>query len=247
MGKFLSVAAFWLMGLTLQVAAVEIVAGPEVQVTGTTARIQWSTDAECGTRARYGLSPDQLTNKAEGGVATVHEVKLTSLQPGTVYHYNVGTARYVLKTGSFTTGPATGKPAPPAQVKPTAGATSAASKPRPLAPVTTPPPVKRTAPPARQTWANPYSLGDHFERHGRDFHATSADDYARQAWEFFQRAMDEGLPAKYDDSDGTFRVYDPKTGAFAAYNQRGKTRTYFKPGNPDYFQRQPGKPVKVTR
>ena len=44
-----------------------------------------------------------------------------------------------------------------------------------------------------------------------------------------------------DDSDGTIRVWDPKTRAFAAYNRDGTTRTYFKPGSPDYFERQPGR------
>ena len=94
-------------------------------------------------------------------------------------------------------------------------------------------------------WGNISSLQDHFDRHGKDFHATSPDDYARQAWEFLQRATSEGLPAKIDESDGTLRVWDPRTHAFAAYNRDGTAKTYFKPGSPDYFQRQPGKPIKL--
>jgi len=97
---------------------------------------------------------------------------------------------------------------------------------------------------ARETWGHVDSLPDHFARHGRDFHARDAEDYAAQAAAFLQRARTEGLPAKRD-ADGSLRVYDPATGAFGAYNRNGTTRTYFKPGNPDYFQRQPGTPVDL--
>lgn len=97
---------------------------------------------------------------------------------------------------------------------------------------------------ARATWGHMDSLPDHFARHGRDFHARDAEDYAAQAAAFLQRARTEGLPAKRD-SDGSLRVYDPATGTFGAYNRNGTTRTYFKPGNSDYFQRQPGTPVDL--
>ena len=53
-----------------------------------------------------------------------------------------------------------------------------------------------------------------------------------------------GLPAKRD-ADGSLRVFDPATGAFAAYNRDGTTKTYFKPGSPGYFERQPGTPVDL--
>jgi pyocin large subunit-like protein len=59
--------------------------------------------------------------------------------------------------------------------------------------------------------------------------------------------VDDGYPAKLDDADGTLRVWDPKTGAFAAYNRDRTAKTYFKPGNPDYFARQPGRPIKLQR
>jgi pyocin large subunit-like protein len=71
------------------------------------------------------------------------------------------------------------------------------------------------------------SLPDHFARHGADFKAKDADDYARLAWEFLQRARSEGLPMKVDE-EGVLRVFDPTTGAFAAYNRDGKTKTFFK-------------------
>ena len=98
--------------------------------------------------------------------------------------------------------------------------------------------------PTRQTWGRIETLADHFERHGRDFNARKPDDYAAQAAAFLQRARTTGLPAKRD-ADGSLRVFDPATGAFAAYNRDGTTRTYFKPGSPGYFERQPGTPVDL--
>lgn len=98
--------------------------------------------------------------------------------------------------------------------------------------------------PTGRTWGRIETLGDHFARHGRDFNARTPDDYAAQAAAFLQRAKTAGLPAKRD-ADGTLRVFDPATGAFAAYNRDGTTKTYFKPDSPDYFERQPGTPVDL--
>ena len=230
----------------LTARAVELVSGPTVVVTDTTAVIRWQTDVECGTRVRFGVSEDKLEGRAGDGVAVEHEVTLVGLQPDKAYAYSVGTARQQLKSDIFITaksGPSvqergiwqkireviTGKP------KPDTG------------PKAAPPPVSHPAPPTEQTWGSVRTLQDHFDRHGADFRAASPDDYARQAWEFLQRAKNKGLPAKVDETDGTLRVWDPKTGAFAAYNRDGTTKTYFKPGSPDYFDRQPGRPVKLNR
>ncbi len=98
--------------------------------------------------------------------------------------------------------------------------------------------------PTGLTWGRIETLGDHFARHGRDFQARDPDDYAAQAAAFLQRARTTGLPAKRD-TDGTLRVFDPATGAFAAYNRDGTTRTYFKPGTRDYFDRQPGERIDL--
>jgi pyocin large subunit-like protein len=114
----------------------------------------------------------------------------------------------------------------------------------PAAAIESIPKTEKAAPPARETWANPSTLHDHFERHGSDFKAKDPVDYAAQAWRFLQRARTEGLPAKID-AQGTIRVFDPKTGAFAAYNREGKTKTYFKPQSPHYFERQPGHSVDL--
>src|SRR5579872_6502788 len=73
---------------------------------------------------------------------------------------------------------------------------------------------------ARATWGRPETLDDHFARHGRDFHARDAEDYAVQAHAFLERAKASGLPAKRT-ADGTLRVYDPDSGTFAAYNANG--------------------------
>ena len=88
------------------------------------------------------------------------------------------------------------------------------------------------------------SLADHFARHGADFHAKDADDYARKAWEFGRESRQGTYQVKVDD-DGTRRVFDPKSGAFGAYNRDGTTKTFFKPNSRDYFARQPGRPVHI--
>lgn len=95
-----------------------------------------------------------------------------------------------------------------------------------------------------QTWGNPASLPDHFARHGSDFGARNAGDYARMAAQFLQRARAESLPAKLDNR-GTLRIYDPRTGAFGAYNRDGTTKTFFKPRDASYFDRQPGRRIDL--
>ena len=100
--------------------------------------------------------------------------------------------------------------------------------------------------PANKTWGHLESLPDHFARHGAEFGARSPEDYAAQAAAFLARARAEGLPAKRD-ADGALRIYDPATGTFGAYNANGTTRTYFKPGSPTYFERQPGVTVDLRK
>ena len=212
--------------------AAEIIDAPRASaVSGNSAIISWNTDVETGTRVSYGLAPDQLTAHTEGGVTTAHELTLTGLKPGAQYFFAVGTARKKLATGAFTTSgsPATVTSAP---------SSSPATKPKStLAKIFAP---KSDAPPTRETWGNVGSLPDHFARHGADFHAKDADEYARMAWEFGQRAKQDGMLVKVDD-DGTRRVFDPQSGAFAAYNRDGTTKTFFKPKSRDYFARLPGR------
>jgi hypothetical protein len=97
----------------------------------------------------------------------------------------------------------------------------------------------------KDSWGKLNTLDDHFARHGADFGATSADDYARQASEFLQRP---GNLTKIDPKTGVIRVYDPATEAFGAYNSTGTTRTFYVPDpskhgyptNLDYWNAQPG-------
>lgn len=225
---FLTVLLLWPGGL----AAVEIIDGPRVEVDGTTATVRWKLDGPAGGTVRFGLSAEALTlTEKSGVVAAEHAVRLDGLKPGTRYFYSVGTARRVLRDGTFTVAgsPAGTDPSRPAQATPAppAGARG-----------------RTAAPPARRTWANVATLRDHYERHGRDFASSSPEDYAAQAWRFLERAKAEGLPAKLDP-EGTLRVWDPRSRSFAAYTRQGLTKTYFKPGRPDYFERQPGRPVRL--
>ena len=216
--------------------AVTLTDGPKVEITSGGVSVTWTTDVAAGTRLSFGTSADALTQKAEGAVTATHTVTLSGLQPGTTYYYAVGSARAKLGTGTFTT---TGKAAPGGKTAAPA-ATDKKATPKPANTPTLP------APPTRSTWASLDSLPDHFNRHGKDFSAKSQDDYAAQAWQFLQRAKQEALPMKWDDTDSTLRVWDPKKRIFAAYTRAGKTRTFFKPGNPDYWVKQPGNSVKPS-
>ena len=225
----------------LAVSAVEVVEGPRVEVTGTTAVVKWKLDGPAGGTVKYGRLPGALTQSAKSPVvAAEHSVILEGLEPGARYQFSIGTARKPLKDGSFqveagSAPPSRGPPGAPKGRPAEAPASPGATKGVPTA-------VK--TPPARQTWANVATLRDHFDRHGADFAATSPEDYAAQAWRFLERAKTEGLPAKIDP-EGTIRVWDPKTRAFAAYTRQGRTKTYFKPGSAGYFDRQPGRLTRL--
>lgn len=91
----------------------------------------------------------------------------------------------------------------------------------------------------KDSWGNLKTLDDHFARHGADFGAASADDYARMGSEFFQRGGAQHLPTKIAP-DGTIRMFDPATNTFGSFAPNGTTKTLFKPFTPDYWSRQPG-------
>ena len=198
---------------------------PVAAVTENSVVVRWGTDVDCGTTLKLGTSATELNKKVEGGIGKKHEVAVNGLLPATQYYFSIGTSKRTLQNGIFTT-----KGARPAGIF---------SK-RPVIasqPILAPPPTSKT-------WGDRASLEDHFHRHGADFKAISADDYAAKAWLFLQRAMDDALPAKQDE-DGTIRVWEPKSRTFAAYNRNFTTKTYFRPNSSDYFQRQPGKLVKL--
>ncbi len=223
----------------MQLHAVELIGEARTTTTTNTAIIQWRTDVECGTRLQYGLNAAVLDRKAEGAVTREHSIRLEELTPATTYYFSAGSARTKLATGTFTTaGDASAATPQPSLIRRvldviTPGKTNASAA-----------EVPTQAPPTRQTWGRLDSLQDHFDRHGRDFSSKTPDDYAAQAWLFLQRARAENLPMKLDETDGTLRVFDPATRVFAAYNGAGRTKTFFKPDNPTYWQRQPGRVVK---
>ncbi len=66
---------------------------------------------------------------------------------------------------------------------------------------------------AEDSWGNLSTLEDHFLRHGAEFGATSAEEYAADASEFLQQALKDGDPVKID-ANGVIRVYDPETNTF---------------------------------
>ncbi len=77
-------------------------------------------------------------------------------------------------------------------------------------------------------WAKPETLKKHVADHGRQFNTNSSRVYAREAQEFRKRAIKHNFPA-VQDKHGTIRIYDPKSGTFAVFDEDGKTRTMYKP------------------
>lgn len=230
---FLCFLALALSGLGTRGAV--ILAPPQITSTQGGVEIRWRTDVPTGSRVQYGRSASALTQRADGEVGTNHLVALSGLTPGEEYHFTVGTARVPLATNVLIAPGGTRK----AKAGETNRTTSASAR---ASAASTP----SRAPPTRETWGTMASLPDHFSRHGADFNAKDADDYARLAWEFLQRARSEGLPMKVDE-DGVLRVFDPKTRAFASYNRDGKTKTFFKARSRDYFERQPGRLLTPRR
>ena len=239
--------------LMLSAQAVELVSGPKVSQNEGSITISWRTDVACGTRLNYGTELTKLDQKLEGPVTADHQVTVSGLTRGTTYYYQVGSARQKLGAGSFVFGgdsPAASPPPAPASSPKSLldKIVDALAPPAPAKPKAAPSaPTAARAPPTRQTWGRIETLQDHFDRHGADFQSQSPDDYAAQAWHFLQRGKAGQLPMKWDDSDNSLRVYDPKTRAFAAYNRDGTTKTYFRPNSPTYWQRQPGRPIQPSQ
>lgn len=247
----ISILLGWLVSLPAAFG-LELTTPPTVELSASTAVVHWHTDVASGTRAQVFPAGAKISvpDKTPGAD---HTVILSGLQPGANYSVVVGSARIWLATNSFTT-TGTAAPAKIVGAVKSGGASVPASRTSQAqtARADTHPTnasealsvEKLKVPPTRKIWANWPSLPDHFARHGGDFHAKDADDYARMSWEFLQRTKTDGLPAKIDD-DGVFRVFDPKSGAFASYNRDGTTKTFFKPGGRDYFERQPGQTVNL--
>jgi pyocin large subunit-like protein len=231
----IAVVICWLLSWTAAFG-LELAAPPTVELSSSNAVLHWRTDVASGTRAQI-ISGSAKISVPDKTPAATHTVVVSGLKPGVEYSVVVGSARVWLATNTFT---AMGKllektaikrdpvPEQPTVAEKKTGAKTEALK----------------APPTRKIWANWPSLPDHFARHGADFHAKDADDYARMSWEFLQHAKADGLPAKVDE-ENVLRVFDLKSGTFASYNRDGTTKTFFKPGSRDYFERQPGKTINL--
>ncbi|MEN8170760.1 MAG: metallophosphoesterase family protein [Pseudomonadota bacterium] len=75
------------------------VRGPYLQMpTADAITIRWQTLNQEKGVVRYGSSPDELNRRAEGGLATVHEVRLSGLNPDTAYYYSVDETVYPFRT-----------------------------------------------------------------------------------------------------------------------------------------------------
>lgn len=217
--------------------AISLLGEPEVSVEAGEATVVWKTDGPSGGKVRWGENEASLDQTIKDGVATEHRIKLPGLKSGTRYFFSVGTARDPLGKGTFTTaGAASAESRAP--IRGGGGKGGGFVPPRPA-----PPAVATIAPPTRVTWGYMASLQDHFDRHGADFGATSPDDYAAQAWRFREQGVARKLPMKIDD--GTVRIMDLRTRAFAAFNSNGTTKTYFRPRDASYWERQPGTPIST--
>ncbi len=225
--------------------------------------IRWSTDQQAGTSVLFGPVTERPTRRIKGKVGTSHAVELPGLEPGIRYRVILGTARNPLQTNEFVlpSGTVSSPTVVPLAViipiHPAATTTGTTSNTiawhsdskvqlakseldsRNASVVAQP-----NAPPARETWSHPETVQDHFRRHGADFHARDAEEYAAKAWRFRQQAAASGFLVK-KDKKGVLRIYDPASDTFGAYNPDGATRTFFKPGKKGYFDHQPGKLVKL--
>lgn len=73
--------------------------GPYLQMPAADAiTIRWQTLSAGPGVVRYGTSPDKLEQRAEGSSDTVHEVRITGLQPDTTYYYSVDKSVYPFRT-----------------------------------------------------------------------------------------------------------------------------------------------------
>ncbi|UQA55492.1 metallophosphoesterase [Polyangium aurulentum] len=90
----LAAPAAALLAIAAPASAEQLVRKPYIQtLTPTSAILVWTTDSGANSVVHYGTSPQSLTQVAElASSVTQHEVKLSNLQPGTRYYYDVGSA-----------------------------------------------------------------------------------------------------------------------------------------------------------
>ena len=81
-------------------------------------------------------------------------------------------------------------------------------------------------------------LVEHFEKHGAEFHAASAQEYLRLALALRDRPAGGDVLERVRD-DGAITRFDRASGAFIAFDRDGTIRTFFKPNDGErYFDRQ---------
>jgi hypothetical protein len=76
-------------------AAVQVTRGPYLQMpTPSSVVVRWRTDVATDSRVQYGAAPGALTEPPvdDPTVTTEHEILVAGLDPGTQYHYSVGSS-----------------------------------------------------------------------------------------------------------------------------------------------------------
>lgn len=95
-------------------------------------------------------------------------------------------------------------------------------------------------------WASAEKLHDHAwggptrsgPPHAPDFGASSEQEYATRAFQFFQDAAPKGYQVRV--AGLTLRVYDQPTNTFGSYAADGRVKTFFKPTRPNFWAGQVG-------
>ncbi len=67
-----------------------VISNVQAAVTDTTATITWNTDEAATSIVNYGFSAGYGSNQSSASLVTSHNVTLTNLSPGTLYHFQVG-------------------------------------------------------------------------------------------------------------------------------------------------------------
>ena len=82
-------------------------------------------------------------------------------------------------------------------------------------------------------WAkdfNKNSLGEHFDRHGKEFGLSSAESYKQHALKF-ANTVDKKNCRAYVDINGTTYKFNNKTGELAIVSKNGIVISYYKVSN----------------
>ena len=80
---------------------------------------------------------------------------------------------------------------------------------------------------------------EHYNKHGEEFPGYSPAEYQKAAIDFGKNSP-PGVRIKVDPKDQTRYYYEESTDTFAKKDPNGLPITFFKPGDPTYFDRQPG-------